>query len=257
MKVAVLGVGHMGTWLVKMLCQKNEVGVYDIDRSRTEKMGNVRVLDEYSEIKSFEPEMLINAVSLQSTFEAFESATPYLPDDCIISDVASVKGKIPEFYRKSGFRFASVHPMFGPTFANVDRLSEENVIIINESDPEGAGFFRDFFVDLGLKIYEYSFDQHDQMIAYSLTLPFASTMVFASCMDNTAVPGTTFKKHLEISKGLLSEDDFLLSEILFNSYSLAQLEKVTSRLDFLKHVIRARDMDEAKKFFDSLRKNTQ
>ena len=257
MKIAVLGVGHMGTWLVKMLSQKNETCVYDIDRSRTEKMEAVRILDEYSELEDFKPEFLINAVSLQSTIEAFESAAPHLPDDCIISDVASVKGKIPEFYRKNGFRFASAHPMFGPTFANVESLSEENVIIINESDPEGAGFFRDFFIDLGLNIYEYSFDQHDQMIAYSLTLPFASTMVFASCMDNTAVPGTTFKRHLEISKGLLSEDDFLLSEILFNPYSLPQLEKVTNRLDFLKHVIKARDLDEAKKFFDSLRKNTQ
>ena len=45
-----------------------------------------------------------------------------------------------------------------------------------------------------------------QMIAYSLTLPFASTMVFAACMNNTAVPGTTFRKHLEIAKGLLQED---------------------------------------------------
>ena len=257
MKIAVLGIGHMGTWLVKMLSQKNEVCIYDIDHSRTEKMGNVHVLHEYSELRNFEPELLVNSVSLQNTIEAFESSTTFLPDDCIISDVTSVKGKIPEFYKKNGFRFASVHPMFGPTFANVDRLSEENVIIINESDPEGARFFRNFFNDLDLNIYEYSFDQHDQMIAYSLTLPFASTMVFAACMDNTAVPGSTFKKHLEISKGLLSEDDFLLSEILFNSYSLPQLEKVTSRLDFLKHVIRERDIDEAKKFFDSLRKNTQ
>jgi prephenate dehydrogenase len=80
-------------------------------------------------------------------------------------------------------------------------------------------------------------------------------MVFAACMDNTTVPGTTFKKHLEISRGLMSEDDFLLSEILFNKYSLPELEKVTSRLDFLKHVIRARDLEEAAKFFDRLRNN--
>jgi prephenate dehydrogenase len=74
-------------------------------------------------------------------------------------------------------------------------------------------------------------------------------------MNNTAVPGTTFKKHLEIAKGLLSEDDYLLCEMLFNSYSLPQLEKVTDRLGSLKHVIRGKDIEEAKKFFDSLRKN--
>ena len=93
------------------------------------------------------------------------------------------------------------------------------------------------------------------MIAYSLTLPFASSLVFAACMKNTAVPGTTFKRHLTIARGLLSEDDHLLAEILFNEYSLKQLEKVTSRLEFLKHVIKGRDYEEAQRFFNNLREN--
>ncbi len=74
-------------------------------------------------------------------------------------------------------------------------------------------------------------------------------------MDASAVPGSTFKKHQEIAKGLLSEDDTLLAEILFNPYSLTQLEEVTNKLEFLKHVIRQRDFDEAEKFFNRLRKN--
>jgi prephenate dehydrogenase len=257
MKIAVLGAGRMGGWFAKMLSQNNKVCIYDINQSRAERIRSVKVLNKYPELQGFKPDIFINAVSLENTIEVFESASPYLPDDCIISDVASVKGKIPDYYRKQTYRFVSVHPMFGPTFANVDKINEENVIIIKESDREGAHFFQNFFSNLGLSIYEYSFEQHDQMIAYSLTIPFASTMVFASCMNNTAVPGTTFKKHLEIAKGLLSEDDYLLSEILFSSYSLPQLEKVTSRLDFLKHVIRGKDFDEAKKFFDRLRKNVQ
>ncbi len=257
MKIAILGAGHMGGWLLERLSPEHSLAVYDIDNTRMADLGNRNVLklENCSDLKYFQSEMLINAVSLQNTIPAFESCLPYLPSECIISDVASVKASIPDFYSNSAFRFVSVHPMFGPTFANVDKLSDENVIIIRESDEQGKLFFRNLFGALGLSIYEYSFDEHDQMIAYSLTLPFASTMVFAACMDNTAVPGTTFKKHLEISRGLLSEDDFLLGEILFNKYSLAQLEKVTGRLDFLKHVIRARDWEEAAKFFDRLRNN--
>jgi len=255
MKIAILGAGHMGSWLVDRLSADHSVAVCDINKTRVTKLSNVLKLKSYSDFKNFQPELFINAVSLQNTIRAFESCLPYLPADCIISDVASVKGSIPDFYRKTPFRFVSVHPMFGPTFANVDKLSDENVIIITESDEQGKLFFRNMFSTLGLSIYEYSFDEHDRMIAYSLTLPFASTMVFAACMDNTTVPGSTFKKHLEISRGLMSEDDFLLSEILFNKYSLPELEKVTSRLDFLKHVIRARDLEEAAKFFDRLRNN--
>jgi len=255
MRTAVLGAGHMGSWLANRLSSDHETAVYDTDEARMAGLKDLIQLADYSALEGFRPELLINAVSLQNTIQAFESCLPYIPEGCIISDVASVKGDIPDFYRKNPLRFASVHPMFGPTFANVDRLSDENVIIIKESDGRGKQFFKDLFGGLGLNQFEYSFDEHDRMIAYSLTLPFASTMVFGACMDNTAVPGTTFKKHLEIAKGLLAEDDYLLSEILFNKYSLPELEKVTGRLDFLKHVIRARDTEEAVKFFDRLRNN--
>jgi len=257
MKIAVLGAGHMGSWLIKELSYNNDVCIYDRDRSRAQKIQNAAILREYSELRNFRPEILVNAVSLQNTIDAFKSASLYIPDYCIISDMASVKGRIPDYYKNTNFRFVSVHPMFGPTFANVEKLQNENVIIIKESNREGAQFFWNFFNSLGLNIYEYSFEEHDQMIAYSLTLPFASTMVFASCMDTSAVPGTTFKKHLEIAKALLSEDDYLLAEILFNDYSLPQLEKVTSRLEFLKHLIREKDIKEAKKIFARLRKNIQ
>jgi len=255
MKIAIMGVGHMGGWLAQMLAGKHELCVYDREVSRYANVRDVLILPELKAIKSFSPDLLINAVSLQNTIDAFESVSPHLSEDCILSDLASVKGTIPEYYRKCGFRFVSIHPMFGPTFVNVERIEEENVIIIKESDRVGTSFFMNFFKDLGLNIFKYSFEEHDQMIAYSLTLPFASSMVFAACMNNTAVPGTTFKKHLEIAKGLLQEDDFLLSEILFNPYSLSQLEKVTSRLEFLKHVIKGRDAEESKRFFEHLRNN--
>ncbi len=255
MKIVILGAGHMGIWLIDILKSSHDLAVYDTDISKSRNIRSARIVAEPSGLQAFSPDLVINAVSLQNTIPAFKSVTPFLPQDCILADVASVKGPIPDYYRESSFRFASVHPMFGPTFANVDLLANENVILIKESHEEGARFFRKLFQDLGLNIFEYSFAEHDQMIAYSLTLPFASTMVFAACMDKTTVPGTTFRKHLEIAKGLLSEDEFLLAEILFNPFSLAQLEKVTSRLDFLKHVIRARDFEEAQRFFKSLRDN--
>jgi prephenate dehydrogenase len=145
--------------------------------------------------------------------------------------------------------------MFGPTFANVVRLENENAIIIKESDREGASVFFDLFRARQMTVREYSFEQHDRLIAYSLTLPFASTMVFAACMDTSAVPGSTFKKHLEIAQGLLAEDDELLAEIIFNPHSITQLDHVTARLEFLKHIIRARDSEEAAAFFERLRSN--
>lgn len=256
MNIAVIGVGHMGAWFARELInEEHEVAVFDLDQEKTREIQNARILKELTELSDFAPELLLNAVSIRRTIEAFDACKKYLPDHCVLADVTSVKGELPKYYQQGDFRYASLHPMFGPTFANVNALKEENVILIKESEPNTKEFFRAFFDKRELNIFEFSFKAHDQMTAYSLSLPFASTLVFAACMKNTAVPGTTFKRHLIIAKGLLSEDDHLLAEILFNDYSLQQLERVTSRLEFLKHVIRDRDFEEAQRFFKRLREN--
>jgi prephenate dehydrogenase len=259
MKIAVLGTGKMGGWLAKELAEDgHEVYLYDIDASRSKATASAcggKVIASLDELQTVKPNMLVNAVGLENTVSAFGEVEKHLGKECIICDMASIKGEIPKYYEKSGRKFASVHPMFGPTFANVEALAKENMVIIKESCQEGREFFEKLGRRLGLNLFNYTFIEHDQMMAYSLTLPFASTMVFAGCMDSKAVPGTTFRKHMTIAKGLLSEEDNLLTEILFNKYSLAQLEKVTARLEFLKHVIKGKDREEAKRFFDKLRKN--
>ncbi|MFH0885316.1 MAG: prephenate dehydrogenase/arogenate dehydrogenase family protein [Candidatus Micrarchaeota archaeon] len=255
MRIAIIGAGKMGAWLAAVLAGGNEIAIFDTETAKAKAVKDAKALSGMGGLVDFKPQMLINAVSLQNTVPAFEAAAPHLPKDCIIADVASIKGGIPEYYKSAGFRFVSVHPMFGPTFTDMAALREENAVIIRGSDAKGAAVFRMLFEKLGIRIFDYTFDEHDRMMAYSLTTPFAASLVFASCMENAAVPGATFARHKKIAKGLLSEDDHLLAEILFNQYSLAQLDKITARLEFLKHVIKGKDYDEAKRFFDKLRKN--
>lgn len=257
MRIGIVGMGHMGSWFAKELGKENEVAVYDVENERTERIKKAKVLSTLSELSFFSPQLLINAVSLKNTIETFREVEKYLPDECILSDVASIKEDISVYYSENSFRFVSVHPMFGPTFANVDSLHDENVVIIKESDREGARIFKEFFQELGLNIFNYSFSEHDKMMAYSLNLPFVASLVFSGCIDRRIVPGTTFKKHLTIAKGLLSEDDHLLAEILFNEHSLPQIEKITNRIEFLKHIIRAKDFEEVQKFLKKLRKNVK
>ena len=127
--------------------------------------------------------------------------------------------------------------MFGPTFANLNQLHEENAIIINEGDFIGRLFFKDLYQKLGLNIYEYSFEEHDKTVAYSLSIPFVSTFVFAAVMKHQDAPGTTFKRHMRIAKGVLSEDDYLLQEILFNPYTSGQVSKIRTELKQLLEII--------------------
>ena len=154
-------------------------------------------------------------------------------------------------------RFVSTHPMFGPTFARLDNLSNENAIIIAESDYLGKMFFKDFYNSLKLNIFEYSFEEHDETIAYSLSLPFVSSLVFWAIMKHQDAPGTTFKKHMAVARGLLSEDDYLLSEILFNPHTPNQVEKIQTELELLLDIIRQKDTDAMQTFLKKVRKNIE
>ena len=247
----------MGSWLVESLCLDYDVGVYDLDKQKLKYFFNSHRFMSFDEIRGFSPDMLINAVTLNNTIKVFQEIQPFLKKDCILADITSVKNGLWSYYSQCGMRFISTHPMFGPTFGNIKDLSNENAIIIKESDEEGKQFFREFYKSLKLNIYEYSFDEHDQTIAYSLSIPFSSSLVFAACMKKQEAPGTTFRKHLEVARGLLSEDDYLLSEILFNPYTIEQVKKINAKLDYLIEIIGKRDFSKLKEFFDVLRKNIE
>ena len=74
-------------------------------------------------------------------------------------------------------------------------------------------------------------------------------------MKKQQAPGTTFRQHLKIARGLLAEDNFLLAEILFNPHTIEQIEKINSQLTYLTHIIRDRDHDEMFKFLTKIRTN--
>jgi prephenate dehydrogenase len=254
-KILVLGAGKMGSWMIESLCLDYEVAAFDKDKRKMKYLFNSHRLLTYGDIREFAPDMVINAVSLQHTVKVFEEVLPYLPESCILSDITSVKMPLSEFYLNSKRRFVSTHPMFGPTFANIKELSTQSAIIITQSDEEGKNFFRNFYKSFGLSIFEYSFIEHDQTIAYSLSIPFASTLVFAACMKQQEAPGTTFKKHLSIAKGLFSEDDYLVTEILFSNYTYEQLDNIGQKLEYLKEIVKEKNSTKMKEFLAELRKN--
>jgi prephenate dehydrogenase len=257
MRILILGAGKMGSFFTDVLSFKHETAVYDVDPKRLRFIYNTYRFTKPEEIEAFKPELVINAATVKYTLDAFRQVLPLLPKDCIISDIASVKTGLKEFYEGSGFRYVSTHPMFGPTFANLDQLSQENAIIISEGDHLGKIFFKDLYQGLGLHIFEYTFDEHDETVAYSLSIPFVSTFAFAAVMKHQDAPGTTFKRHMKIARGVLNEDDYLLQEILFNPRTPAQVEGIRTELNDLLDIIQHKDAVRMKAFLEKIRKNIQ
>ncbi|MCQ2192609.1 MAG: prephenate dehydrogenase/arogenate dehydrogenase family protein [Paludibacteraceae bacterium] len=255
MRILILGAGKMGTFFSDVLCDKHEVAIFDVKADKLKFVFNTQRFTKVEEIQDFAPELVINASTIKYTLDAFRMVIPYLPKDCILSDISSVKTGFPEFYKDSGFRFVSTHPMFGPTFASLSDLSTQNAILISESDHLGKVFFKDLYESLHLNIFEYSFEEHDKTMAYSLSIPFASTLAFCSVMKHQEAPGTTFKRHMSIAHGVLSEDNYLIQEILFNPNSLEQLGLIQQHLSELSDIIYRRDGEAMVKFLDQAREN--
>ena len=257
MKILILGAGKMGSFFTDLLSFDHEVAVMEKDPKRMRFIYNAIRIQSPEEIKDFKPELVINCVTLNHTIDAFLEIFPYLESGCIISDIASVKTKLQEFYNTCGFPYVSTHPMFGPTFANLGNLEKENTIIITEGSHLGKVFFRDLYSRLKLNIFEYSFEEHDKVVAYSLGIPFASTLVFAATMVHQDAPGTTFKRHMKIARGLMSEDDYLLSEILFNPRTPGQISRIQEELNILQDIIQHKDSDAMKGYLSGIRKKIE
>ncbi len=255
MKILILGAGKMGAFFVDLLSFEHETAVYDIDPKRLRFMYNTQRFTTIEEIEQFQPELVINAVTLKHTINVFRSVIPHLPADCIISDIASVKTGLKEFYEETGMHYVSSHPMFGPTFANLGKLSNENAVIISEGDHLGRIFFKDLYQRLGLNVCEYTFEEHDETMAYSLGIPFVSTFVFAAVMKHQDAPGTTFKRHLRIANGVLSEDETLLREILFNPKTSGEVAKIRTELKELIEIIDNKNEEAFGKYIRKIREH--
>lgn len=257
MKILILGAGKMGSFFIDLLSFDHEVAVFERDAKRLRFTYNCQRFTTMEEIDEFKPELLINCVTLKYTIQAFNDVLPHIPQECIISDISSVKTGLKEYYEQSGHRYVSTHPMFGPTFANLNQLSEENAIIISEGDYMGRCFFKDVYSRLGLNIYDYSFEEHDKTVAYSLSIPFVSTFTFAAVMKPQDAPGTTFKRHMKIARGVMSEDDYLLQEILFNPYTHDQVSQIRTELKELLEIIDQKDADRMKAYINKIRSNVK
>ena len=245
----------MGSFFTDLLSFDHEVAVYEVDAKRLRFTYNCQRFTTMDEIEAFQPELVINAVSLKYTLTVFDQVIPHLPSTCILSDISSVKTGFKDYYENTGMRYVSTHPMFGPTFANLGQLSSENAIIISEGDFMGRCFFKELYNKLELNICEYTFEEHDKTVSYSLSIPFISTFAFAAVMKHQDAPGTTFKRHMKIAQGVLSEDDCLLREILFNPYTKDQVTQICEEMKELIDIIDHRDEEHMQRYLTKIRAN--
>ena len=60
-----------------------------------------------------------------------------------------------------------------------------------------------------------------------------------------------------MAKGLLSEDDYLLSEILFNPHTAGQIEAIKSQMTKLQDIVEQKDLVRMQQFLTKVRTNIE
>ncbi|MFO7575231.1 MAG: prephenate dehydrogenase/arogenate dehydrogenase family protein [Bacteroidales bacterium] len=242
-RILIAGYGRMGALLGDLLIGDNEIAIYDTGiRMEDAPLSFVR-LSQPEEAAEFKPDILLNCTSPESTITSFDQFLPFLPGGCILADIASVKSSLPEYYSSAGVKFVSLHPMFGPTFANRDNLKGLNCIIIAESEKEGREFFSSFFSRFGIDVQELSFAEHDMLMSKVLAVPFITTLLFTVGSEAELPGGTTYNRHLEIARGLFSENRAMLAGILANRYNAEQAVKMLESLKRLVPMLEKHDTD--------------
>ena len=62
---------------------------------------------------------------------------------------------------------------------------------------------------------------------------------------------------MKIARGLLSEDDYLLTEILFNPRTPKQISRIQEELNILQDIIKDKDSEAMKEYLTKIRKNIE
>ena len=217
--VGIVGVGLIGGSIaIAALRSGYQVCLYDragADRLAGDRFRNARMVDNLKDLAA-ESRMIILATPISAISSVIVRLVPFLRSEHIVSEVASVKGPVVEAIREAiGNRcdYVPVHPMAGSEksgagAARPDLFSGAVTLLCSEfvRDAANMRFVRDFWQDLGTKVFATSVEKHDEMVAAMSHLPhlIAALLVIHVAENDVAaleVCGSGFRDLTRIASG--------------------------------------------------------
>lgn len=219
MKIVVVGSGAMGGWLISHLSLLHEIYWWDpYIPARDAPLMGLR-LDSPEALSRIEPDLVINCVTLSRTIPVFEGLLPYLPRWTILADITSIKGSLPQWYRRTGRPFLSFHPLFGPLFSTHGRQTVRNMLLISESARQAGLWLKETFDSPSFRIREISFEDHDRAMRTTLGLPMLLSLLGLELLPEDICLGTGLEAFLKHGQSVLKESPDLLSAVLPHALS--------------------------------------
>jgi len=214
MKILIVGMGAMGTWLAQQLHPKHDLCLWDHNPARLSTSCWGRPLRSSEEIRLAAPDMVINSVNLAQTGSVMSGLIPLLPKTTIFSDMASLKGDLQNAYSQWQRPFLSFHPLFGPLFKPIPMQERKTIVLISESDNEAKTWFCHQFHEPEYQIRELTFEAHDHAMILTLGLPFLLSLLGLHIVTPQTAVGSGLAAFLGHSQKVLCESPDLVVAVM-------------------------------------------
>ncbi len=188
---------------------------------------------------------------------------PYLPENCIVTDVGSTKKEICKWAAKflpQNVHFVGSHPMAGSEqqgieFARADLFNGAFCFVTPDknSSPAAVQTVRGLWEKLGMRMVEMSPLQHDQTVAMMSHLPhvMASSLVSISDMKQIIFCGKGFLDTTRIASG---PENVWRDILMSNPTNVAKaIDKIINNLTEIRDNLRAKDGDAIEKMLADAR----
>jgi prephenate dehydrogenase len=244
-KVAIIGNGRFGQVLFKLLKDDFLASVFNSKNSKTESDLN----------KIYENEVIFFAVPISSFESVIKSHKKYFKENHLLIDVLSVKMHPKKIFEKHlrGLKTQALltHPMFGPDSSKNGFNGLPLIMDKFKANENNYNFWKDFFINKGLKIIDLTAQQHDKLAANSQGLThFIGRLLEKFDLKPTEIDSLGTKKLQEVMGQTCNDTWQLFNDLQnFNPYTKAMRIKLGRTYDLLYNQLLPKRINRKKTIF--------
>jgi len=195
----------------------------------------VRILDrnDWADIDTLarKIDLALISVPIGSTGSVISKLGPYLPQDCILADITSIKESPLEAMLKAhqgpvvGF-----HPLFGPSTSTLDK---QIIVVTPGRNPDACQWLLDQLSAWGSIILSSTAKEHDEVMGIVQTLRHFATFAFGQFLHRKRInlqrtlefSSPIYRLELGMVGRLFAQEPLLYAEIIFASPDRRRLLK--------------------------------
>jgi len=179
MRIGIIGFGRLGQLLTRYMVKDAHVTVYDTlfeDKEKAPALiekANKWGAKFASLQETCDQQIVIPVVPISVFEQVIHSIKDYLPENCLVADVCSVKEYPLEIMKKHlplSVSILGTHPMFGPDSASRTVFGTKIVLCPTRLPESTFENIKTYLESHGMKVIETTPEQHDKQISHSLLL---------------------------------------------------------------------------------------